>query len=402
MKILHTVEFYHPSVGGMQEVVRQLSERLARSGHDVTVATSRLPGRSKREYRGVRIAEFSVFGNLALGMSGELDEFRKFVLNGGFDVVTNFAAQQWSTDALLPVLKHINGAKVFVPTGFSALHDPTYRDYFASMKEWMRQYDVNVFLSESYRDVEFARACNVKNMITIPNGAAEDEFLAKPEVDIRTRLGIPRNHLLILNVGSHTHAKGHAESISVFAKAQIRNATLLLVANDVEGGCSNSCRSTEARSRFRPSWYFAGKRLLVRSLSRTETIAAFHAADLLLFTSQIECSPLVLFEAMASRTPFLATDVGNVAEIIQWSDGGELLPTSFDSLGFGRVEVTAAAEILERLAADASRREELAAAGFSAWCKNFTWERIALQYEAMYRSLLRGKPAMNRRPGGAV
>ena len=42
MKILHTVEFYHPSVGGMQEVVKQLSERLVRLGHNVTVATSQL------------------------------------------------------------------------------------------------------------------------------------------------------------------------------------------------------------------------------------------------------------------------------------------------------------------------------------------------------------------------
>ena len=35
MKILHTVEFYHPSIGGMQEVVKQLSERLVLLGHEL-------------------------------------------------------------------------------------------------------------------------------------------------------------------------------------------------------------------------------------------------------------------------------------------------------------------------------------------------------------------------------
>ena len=35
MKILHTVEFYHPSQGSMQEVVRQISERLVKLGHKV-------------------------------------------------------------------------------------------------------------------------------------------------------------------------------------------------------------------------------------------------------------------------------------------------------------------------------------------------------------------------------
>jgi glycogen synthase len=37
MKILHTVEFYSPSTGGAQEVVKQLSERMAEKGHVVTV-----------------------------------------------------------------------------------------------------------------------------------------------------------------------------------------------------------------------------------------------------------------------------------------------------------------------------------------------------------------------------
>jgi|GEM_PF-5705905 len=35
MKILHTVEFYEPSKGGAQEVVRQLSERRDPSLHAV-------------------------------------------------------------------------------------------------------------------------------------------------------------------------------------------------------------------------------------------------------------------------------------------------------------------------------------------------------------------------------
>ena len=45
MKILHTVEYYSPSVGGAQEVVRQVSEQLTRRGHTVTVATSFHPDR---------------------------------------------------------------------------------------------------------------------------------------------------------------------------------------------------------------------------------------------------------------------------------------------------------------------------------------------------------------------
>lgn len=38
MKILFCVEFYYPSMGGAQEVVRQLAERMAAYGHEVCVA----------------------------------------------------------------------------------------------------------------------------------------------------------------------------------------------------------------------------------------------------------------------------------------------------------------------------------------------------------------------------
>jgi hypothetical protein len=71
MKILHTVEFYHPSIGGTQEVVKQISERLVKSGHDVTIATTRLPERNARDLNGVRIEEFDVSGNAVRGLSGE-------------------------------------------------------------------------------------------------------------------------------------------------------------------------------------------------------------------------------------------------------------------------------------------------------------------------------------------
>ena len=98
MKILHTVEFYHPSVGGMQEVVKQLSERLVRLGHDVTVSTTQLSDRRDKVINGVTVEGFAVKGKLAVGIDGELERYQQFLLNGEFDIVTNFAAQQWATD----------------------------------------------------------------------------------------------------------------------------------------------------------------------------------------------------------------------------------------------------------------------------------------------------------------
>jgi hypothetical protein len=70
LNILHTVEFYYPHIGGSETVVQQLSERLTRRGHKVTVATTRLAERDFAELNGVTIREFDVSGNLATGLHG--------------------------------------------------------------------------------------------------------------------------------------------------------------------------------------------------------------------------------------------------------------------------------------------------------------------------------------------
>ena len=139
MKILHTTEFYAPAVGGMQEVVRQLSERLARSGHEVTVATTFLPERNGTVLAGVNLASFRIRGNWATGCTGETERYREFLLRSDFDIVTNFAAQQWTTDLALDILAQIRAKKVFVPTGFSKLDVPRYHEYYRLMPGWMNQ-----------------------------------------------------------------------------------------------------------------------------------------------------------------------------------------------------------------------------------------------------------------------
>ena len=387
MKILHTVENYWPAGGGMAEAVRQVSERLAAHGHEITVATRVHSGRTTRRHNCVTIVEFDVSGNLAKGLAGEVDRYRDFVRRGDYQVVTNFAAQQWATDALLDELPALSAAKVFVPTGFSGLYWDEYRDYYAHMPKWLKQYDRLVVLGESCRDARFARDCAMKHLVVIPNGAAAEEFLSLPEIDIRARLGIPHGHGLILHVGSHSGLKGHAEAIRMFARAGLRQATLLLVGSGLTGRRGIACRSLAKRFRLDPRQVLRGKRLVLAELSRVETVAAFQVADLFLFPSLIECSPIVLFECMASRTPFLSTDVGNAREILDWAHTGEILPGHHSSDGLVHANVDAGAALLKQLYADRTRRATMAENGFAAWQQRFTWEKVAGQYERLYYDL---------------
>ena len=391
LKILHTVESYAPSVGGAQEVVKQISELLVARGHDVTVATTANPTRIATEINGVHVAGFDLAGNRVRGITGDVEAYRRFLVEGEFDIVMNYAAQQWATDATFDVLPQLAAAKVLVPCGFSALYRRQYADYFRRMPDWMRQYDATVLMGEQYRDAKFARLHQIENIHLIPNAASAAEFLDGSTGDIRARLGISEDAFLILHVGSHTGIKGHAEAISMFRRARIDNAVLVIVANDFGHGCRGACRAKAALFAWTPFARVSGmtgKRLHILDLSRADTIALYHASDLFLFPSNVECSPIVLFEAAASRTPFLASNAGNSAEIAAWTGAGEIIASTENAIGDCRPSVDDGSRRLEALWADIRRRREMARAGRAAWEQQFTWEKIAHQYEALYFSLI--------------
>jgi glycosyltransferase involved in cell wall biosynthesis len=391
MRILHTVEFYHPSVGGAQEVVKQISERLAAFGHEVTVATSEWPGRQSLDENGVHIRPFAIQGSYLRGIQGDQESYRRFVREGGFDVVMNYAAQQWATDALLEHLGSISAAKVLVPCGFSGLLTKDWAPYFERLKTQIRGYDSCVLLAEDYRDVRYCKEAGARRLELIPNGADEREFAQPSQQDIRAELGIPPQAFLVLTVGSHTGLKGHREAMAMLRESRIPGACLLVVGNGSPGGCARGCQWRATLHRLHPSNWGSQSRVLVRALTRAQTVAAYHAADGFLFPSNIECSPIVLFEAMASRTPFIATDVGNAAEIARWGGSGWIIQTQKGSWGESHASIADGARLLRRLWEDPQARLQMAEQGRKAWEARYTWDALARRYEALYLSLLEQK-----------
>jgi glycosyltransferase involved in cell wall biosynthesis len=380
MKIAHLVESYWPSIGGMQEVVKQLSEHLVTFGHEVHVLTGRHQNRTDERINGVDILEFDVQGSHVKTYSGnDVEKFREYLRGSHYDVVVCFAAQQWATDLFLEIIEEIRGKKVFVPTGFSGFFDPRYSKYFERMKNWMLKFDLCVFLSDNYRDIDFYKSIGGLNSVLIPNGADEKEFLPDSHQSIREKFSIPSQHKLILMVGSFTGIKGHQEAISIFKKSSFKDATFLIVGNV-------SSRKSYLWARLRSA--FSIKRIIITQLSRQETVAAYKQADLFLFPSNLECSPIVLFEACAARTAFLCSDVGNSKEIIQWTNGGMCLPTRLDRKGRSRAVISKSAQMLTAILGDEGLRERLASEGFESWLRKFTWKRIAASYERSYLNLL--------------
>ncbi len=388
MKIFHCVESYYPAIGGMQEVVKQLSERLVKLGHDVTVLTRFHSSRTFNEFNGVKIVPFKIEGNPKVAATESEKEYVNFLLNNTCDVVTFFAAQQWATDLALPHLTSLNAKKVSVPTGYSGLYWPEFKDYFEDMKKWIHGYDMNVYLSNDYRDINYAQANQVKKITLIPNGAAADEFLPETQTNVRKELNIPQNHFLILLVGSYTGWKGHKEAIEIFLKSDLKNATLLMIGNNYEGFKRQYVKHPRLALLSFLNKLTGSKRIIFNFYPRNFTVAAYKQANLFLFPSNIECSPIVLFECAASKLPFLATDVGNSVEISNWTKGGEIMPTGKNESGFSHVDIKGGVKMLNEIYHNKTKREKMGNESFEIWKEKYSWEVIARQYEQLYSKLV--------------
>lgn len=453
MKFLFCCEFYYPSVGGVQEVMRQIAERLVDFGHEVTVATSRLANRDFVRHNGVHIKEFVISGNTVRGMSGELQSYQDFVLNHPCDALLIKAAQQWTFDALFDVFDKITVRKVFIPCGFSGLYEPSYKHYFTMLPSILRQFDHLIFYSEQYRDIDFAKKHGLKNYSILSNGASEKEFEVPVDPAFRERYQIPKEAFLLMTVGTLTGAKGHNELAEAVSLLKIDKKPVYVILNgnsppkpamnshslsknqgqlqandssDLEqllsnrfvniaicvykmsirilglvyrsfgvfyregsAGILNRVKSLRPRKKLQNlvdeinnrnnGW----KKALIIDLPRNQLVQAYMAADLFVFASNIEYSPLVLFETIAAGTPFLSVPVGNASEIARWTGGGLLCPASQDKNGYTHVEPAVLAHEIEGCVEKEPELKKMGLHAKEIWRERYTWAAIAKQYESI-------------------
>jgi glycosyltransferase involved in cell wall biosynthesis len=365
LRLVVTVERYAPAIGGAERVAQRVSEGLAARGHEVHVITGATPGPDA--LNGVRVHRLPITGNDVRGIQGDGGAVVERIDRLQPDLVFNYAAQTWATDCCRALLERdARPCMILAPCGFSGLHKRRYASYFAAMPARLRRYDGLILHSTVYQDWDFAVRAGVERMFVVPNGADP------PTSGDGLRAQISSGSLAV-TVGSHVPTKGHRD----FARAtrslgRLRPLTGVIVAPERHGldalrGCQLACCM---RARMR------GDDLRVLDGTAPGVVTdAVAAADLFLFTSRVECAPLVILEAMAAGTPWVSYDVGNVSE----------LPGGLVASGFAEL-LRAAGQILDGAHPDLGKQ------GRAAWETSHRWEGIVALYESVFEEMLRAAP----------
>ena len=156
---------------------------------------------------------------------------------------------------------------------------------------------------------------------------------------IRRELNLSDDELVFGIIGQITPRKGQLELIKTFAKAQsaLPPSTLLVVGAPMFNQdhlyleeLKWAARNLKIEKRVK----FLG--------SRSDVAAIMQTLDALVINSKSEALVVVAVEAMACRTPIIATEVGGTAEIIAHKQNGWLIPSGDEQalreaiLTFGR------------------------------------------------------------------
>jgi glycosyltransferase involved in cell wall biosynthesis len=376
VRILHTTSTYSPFLGGIAEIVRNISERLAHRGHEVFVATTSIPERpSHTVIGGVRVVSFDVRGNGALGMAGEVEKYRRFVQSGPWDIVVHHAATEWHMDVILGDIGAYPWPSGVVTHGLAAIDIPAYRSYFEKLPEFLRRYALWICTSTLGEEIPFAKQHGLERPHVITNGVDPREWSSQP-VGVRQRWGIG-DAPWIVNVSNHygDHHKNHTMFFDVARRLKDTGVCATVIGNShraagwnlgalgIQGGCFYACLARTLLSESVD---------LRRHVSREQVVSAIQEADLLVSTSRWEANSLVLIESMAAGTAWVSTDVGSARELT----GGVVVGSSEEM-----------AEAIRILLRDRDRRRSLGDAGRSRVKERHSWDAITSQYESLYQEV---------------
>lgn len=376
MKILFTVEYYYPHLGGAESVVQNIAEAMAKKGHFVTVATSKLSTRNFQTHNGVKIKEFDIRGNQVKGMKGQKSLYENYLIRSDCDIIVNYAAQTWCTDITLKILKDIKAKKVIIPCGYSGLSIKSkripYYFYFKKLHRYLRQYQLIIYHTKAGNDHQYGEKYRIGHSTIIPNGVLISEF-QNEFMDFKKKYGIHSKYLLV-SIGNHFKIKNHKYMIRAIRNLDMDDFTFIIIGKEIDNGqcCYDKCKKLESKC--------GGKLRLFNNLSRNETVAALKQADLFLFSSKFEYFPIVLLEAMVTKTPFISTAVGNAREL----SGGRVVNSP--------KQMT---DQIKRLLNDKKTLKKIGDLGYEQSMQNFSWEFIANQYEAIFEKLIGDNDHLN-------
>lgn len=325
MKILMLTWEYPPRiVGGIARVVHDLSKRLIKDGHDVTVVTYR-DGDTPyfEDDKGVKVYRVD---NYIINPNNFIDWIMQLNFNmvakaseiiakeGKFDVIH---AHDWLVANSAKTLKHaydiplVSTIHATESGRNSGIHDETQR--YINDTEWLLTYEsTEVIVNSNFMKghIQGLFGLPFEKINVIPNGINPTNYVGiERDYEFRRQYALD-NEKIILYVGRLVYEKGVQHLISAMPKIlNGYNDAKLIIAG--KGGMLDELKAQVESMGLGNKVYFTGY------LNSKQVQKMYKCADVAVFPSTYEPFGIVALEAMLAGVPTIVSDAGGLNEIIE-------------------------------------------------------------------------------------
>jgi len=354
--------------GGVQAHVRDLAETFIAQGHSVSVLApgdDDEPGLPAYVVTSGKAVPFPYNGSIARVQFGLVSaaRVRRWLRDGGFDVVHVHEPAAASL-SLLACMMH-DGP--LVATFHMALTHSRFLAMFDNvLQPFLEKISGRIAVSAAARKVIVEHLGG--DAVVIPNGVAVARY-----ANAQPLPGYPREGGTLGFIGRYDEARKGMEVLTVALAELIerRPGLRLVVAGRGEADEFRAGLPDEVSARID----------LLGQVSEDDKARMLRSVD-------IYCAPntgqesfgIILLEALAARTPIVASDLDAFKQVLRRGEVGRLFPVG---------DAHQLAEAIEALLDDASLRSSLAAAGANAVAP-FDWTVIAAQVMRVYEVAVSG------------
>lgn len=369
-------------VGGLARHVHALARQLAHAGHKVHVltrGTDDLPSEAMED--GVHVlrvqpyfhqpADFRLWVchlNYALLEAGvRLLQTEGTTILHAHDWLVAYAARCLKGLFQVPLVATIHATEAGRQGG---IHDPG-QQYINDVEWWLTYEAWQVIVCSKAMRAEVGNLFGLgeQKLTVVPNGV---DLPPEPTAECPPRedFAAPGERLLF-HLGRLVPEKGAAVLLEAMPLLLRRHPVRLVIGG--VGPYADDLKRRAAALGIAERVHFAGW------LTEESAAALYRLADVTVVPSTYEPFGIVALEAMAAGAPLVGSDVGGLGEIIRHESNG-LKAEPGDPLSL--------AEQIDRLLIDRPLARRLAAQGYRDVRDCYTWERVALQTETVYRQVL--------------
>ena len=330
MKILMLTWEYPPRiVGGIARVVNDLSKRLIKDGHEVTVVTYREGDAPYYELdKGVKVYRVDNFMirpnnfidwvmqmnfNMVAKASEIIQKEGKFDVIHAHDWLVAYAAKTLKHSFNIPIISTIHATEAGRNSGIRDEQQKYIND-----SEWMLTYEsTEVIVNSNYMKNELQRLFGLpfEKINVVPNGVNLLSFSGiDRDYEFRRRYAMD-NEKIILFMGRLVYEKGVQHLIAAMPKIleHYHDAKLVIAG---KGGMMDELKQEADALGLGAKVYFAGY------MNGKDVQKMYKAADISVFPSTYEPFGIVALEAMLAERPVVVSDAGGLNEIVQHKENG--------------------------------------------------------------------------------